>query len=184
MIRTARLQLRPPNPEDAATVAAYYRDNEEHLRPWSPQRPPDFATEAFWRAQVPRLEAEWKAGRNLRLFAFPLASGDAEVIGTVSLSQISRGSLQQCYIGYDLAAGRQGQGYAREMVRAAVDFAFAELQLHRVAAQYMPHNHRSAALLRDLGFQIEGYARAYLAIAGRWEDHVMTALVNPERQPE
>ena len=27
--------------------------------------------------------------------------------------------------------------------------------------------------------EIEGYAKAYLNIAGRWQDHVLTALVNP-----
>lgn len=183
MIRTSRLELRPCTEEDVPAVAAFYRDNEEHLRPWSPARPADFTTEAYWRAQVPRLEAEWKAGRNLRLYAHPLEASSPLVIGSASLSQIARGGQQQCYLGYDLAADWQGRGYAREMVRAVVDFAFGELRLHRVAAQYMPHNHPSARLLRDLGFQIEGYARGYLAIAGRWEDHVMTALVNPDRPP-
>ncbi|CAI8722972.1 hypothetical protein EMIT051CA3_10054 [Pseudomonas chlororaphis] len=27
-------------------------------------------------------------------------------------------------------------------------------------------------------FEREGYARAYLQIAGRWQDHVLTARVN------
>lgn len=176
-IRTERLELRPAELHDVAAVALYYAENEEHLRPWSPLRPPGFATEAYWRTHVPLLQAEWEAGRNLRLFALPHGSG--RVIGTVSLSQISRGGLQQCYVGYDLAAAEQGRGFAREMVRAAVDYAFEELELHRVAANYMPHNERSGRVLRDLGFEIEGYAKAYLLINGRWEDHVMTVRINP-----
>ncbi|MFB0585429.1 hypothetical protein [Aeromonas salmonicida] len=38
---------------------------------------------------------------------------------------------------------------------------------------------RSAALLERLGFEREGYARDYLMINGRWEDHILTALLNP-----
>jgi ribosomal-protein-alanine N-acetyltransferase len=181
LISTERLELRPPAVEDAAAVARYYSENEEHLRPWSPRRPPGFATEAHWRALVPRMESEWLAGRNLRLFGWP--KGEPRIVGTVSLAQIAHGVLQQAYLGYDLAAAEQGKGYAREMVRAAVAFAFDEIGLHRVAANYMPRNERSARLLKDLGFEVEGRARAYLAINGRWEDHVMTALVNDRVLP-
>ena len=34
---------------------------------------------------------------------------------------------------------------------------------------------------RRLGFEREGYARAYLLIAGRWQDMVLNSLVNPAR---
>lgn len=32
--------------------------------------------------------------------------------------------------------------------------------------------------LEHLGFEREGYAKAYLNIGGRWQDHVLTALVS------
>jgi ribosomal-protein-alanine N-acetyltransferase len=41
----------------------------------------------------------------------------------------------------------------------------------------MPRNARSAAVLQKLGFDKEGVARDYLKINGRWEDHILTALV-------
>lgn len=82
-------------------------------------------------------------------------------------------------IGYSLAADAQGHGYMVEAVRGAVAYAFRELRLHRVMANYMPHNRRSGAVLRRAGFTVEGYARDYLRIDGRWEDHVLTAIVNP-----
>jgi ribosomal-protein-alanine N-acetyltransferase len=47
-------------------------------------------------------------------------------------------------------------------------------------ANYMPRNERSAKLLASLGFEREGYAKRYLQIAGQWEDHVLTALVDPD----
>ena len=83
-------------------------------------------------------------------------------------------------MGYSLAEEVQGHGYMLEAVRGAVGYAFQELRLHRVSASYMPHNRRSAAVLRHAGFTIEGYARDYIRIEGRWEDHIMTAIVNPD----
>jgi len=51
--------------------------------------------------------------------------------------------------------------------------------VHRIHANYMPHNRRSGAVLRRLGFVVDGFARDYLQINGRWEDHVLTSLINP-----
>jgi ribosomal-protein-alanine N-acetyltransferase len=49
-----------------------------------------------------------------------------------------------------------------------------------VAASYMPRNARSGRVLERCGFRIEGTAISYLRIDGRWEDHVLTALINPD----
>lgn len=46
-------------------------------------------------------------------------------------------------------------------------------------SNHMPSNVRSERLLARLGFEREGYARAYLKIAGRWEDMVLNSLINP-----
>jgi ribosomal-protein-alanine N-acetyltransferase len=70
-----------------------------------------------------------------------------------------------------------------EAVTAAVRYAFADLGLHRVKAAYLPGNERSGRLLRRLGFAVEGYARDYLLIAGRWQDHVLVGRTNPDWLP-
>jgi len=53
-------------------------------------------------------------------------------------------------------------------------------RMHRIMANYMPHNARSGDLLARLGFQKEGYAKDYLLIDGRWQDHVLTSLTAPD----
>jgi ribosomal-protein-alanine N-acetyltransferase len=63
-------------------------------------------------------------------------------------------------------------------VAVVVEHAFEALGLHRVMANYLPENTRSARLLQRLGFETEGVARRYLLIAGEWRDHVLTARVN------
>jgi len=56
---------------------------------------------------------------------------------------------------------------------------FESLRLHRVQANHLPENLRSARLLQRLGFRVEGSAHAYLFINGAWRDHVLTALTYP-----
>lgn len=67
-----------------------------------------------------------------------------------------------------------------EALEAGLAWAFGELDLHRVMANHLPRNQRSARLLQRLGFEREGYARDYLRIAGQWEDHVLTAKIRPD----
>lgn len=47
----------------------------------------------------------------------------------------------------------------------------------------MPANARSLALAERCGMRREGYARAMLQIAGRWEDHIMFAKLADEHAP-
>ena len=66
-----------------------------------------------------------------------------------------------------------------EFVEGAINYVFERLDLHRIMANYMPGNTRSARVLDKLGFNKEGFAKSYLKIAGEWQDHVLTAKINP-----
>jgi len=177
-IHTERLLLRVPEARDVQAIVAYYRANKAHLRPWSPSWPEGFLTESFWQEQARAVQAEHTEGSASRFYLSERRRPD-QVIGSLALTQIVRGGAQSAVLGYGLAAGSQGAGFMVESVQAGVAFAFATLRLHRVMANYMPANQRSAAVLRRCGFNVEGYARDYLLINGRWEDHVLTALSNP-----
>lgn len=104
--------------------------------------------------------------------------GTDELIGNVTLSEILRGALQSCYIGYYLDLQHNGKGYMTEVVKLAVDFGFNELHLHRVEAGVMPHNIRSIRVLEKAGFEKEGIARKNVKINGRWEDHQVLAIIS------
>ena len=103
-------------------------------------------------------------------------------MGSVGLTQIVRGPAQRCSLGYGLDAEAEGQGYMTEALRAVIAHAFETLKLHRVEASYMPTNERSGRVLRRLGFTVEGFARDYVCLNGRWQDHILTALSNPADQ--
>jgi ribosomal-protein-alanine N-acetyltransferase len=83
-----------------------------------------------------------------------------------------------CTLGYSLAEEAQGKGLMHEALTVALRHTLENLKMHRVQANYMPINERSARLLRRLGFQVEGYARDYIFINGAWRDHILTSLIN------
>ncbi|WP_062537333.1 ribosomal protein S5-alanine N-acetyltransferase [Mizugakiibacter sediminis] len=174
---TPRTRLAVIGPEHAAAIAAYYRANREHLAPWEPPRDEAFYTAAGWRRRGAELRAAFADGTALPLAVLEADAG--RVIGICQFSQIVRGAFQACYLGYSLGREWQGRGLMQEAVAAGIAYVFDTVGLHRVMANHMPRNERSARLLRRLGFEREGYARAYLNIAGRWEDHVLNALINP-----
>jgi ribosomal-protein-alanine N-acetyltransferase len=102
-----------------------------------------------------------------------------ELIGTISLFQIVRGSVQGAFIGYFLDEAHNGQGYMTEAVQLIVEYGFHELKLHRIEAGVMPHNIGSIRVLEKAGFHKEGLARKNVRINGKWEDHQMLAIINP-----
>jgi [ribosomal protein S5]-alanine N-acetyltransferase len=104
---------------------------------------------------------------------------DGPIVGHCNFSNFVRGAFQACMLGYSVDHRHQGEGLMTEALRAAIAFVFAELRLHRIMANYVPTNERSGALLRRLGFSVEGYARDYLYIHDGWKDHVLTAITNP-----
>jgi ribosomal-protein-alanine N-acetyltransferase len=179
LIETGRLTVRLPESADVPLVISYYRENAEFLRPFSPAFDPDLLNEATWHEQVTQRRLEYTYGESLRAFVFS-RSEPGRVAGNINLTQVFRGAFQSCILGYNLAEWAQGQGFMTEAVLGVVGFAFGEWDLHRVAANYMPRNERSAAVLRRCGFRVEGLAPAYLMINGRWEDHVLTAITNDQ----
>lgn len=162
--------------DDIEATLEYWRVNQEHLMPYGPKWQDDFLTEAFWKAQIDRHLKEYRDDISARMFLFE--KGSARVVGNVSYAGILRSAAQFCYLGYGLAADRQKLGYMTEILPHAVRFAFERLGIHRIMANYMPTNERSGKLLKRLGFTVEGYARDYLCLNGKWEDHILTSLTN------
>lgn len=182
-LETERLVVRMAEADDAPEIARYFRENREHLADSRPRMGPEFFTDEFWRSQAHAALAEFRTDRSLRLFVFEKAD-PRRVVGNVNFVQFNRGAAQYCVLGYGLARDREGLGMMREALQAAIGYVFGELNMHRVMANYVPWNQRSGGLLRRLGFTVEGYARDYLFLNGRWCDHVLTSLVNPDWREE
>lgn len=178
-----RVRLRLGERRDVPAILRFYEENAAFLKPWEPARPAEFYTAQWWEQRVEQGHHHWRAGAGMRLFLFP-QDDPTEVIGTLNFDSVVQGVAWYGNMGYSLAQKHEGRGYMREALELGLDQAFhGPLNLHRIQANYMPHNRRSGALLRRMGFVVEGYARDFLFLNGAWEDHVLTSLTNPDWQP-
>lgn len=182
-LETERLVLFVPGPDDAERLLDYALRNRAHLRRWEPQRGHDYWTLDHWRRQIEAMRQEAGRGEGFRTALAARREPDGPILGVANLSQIVRGAFHSAMLGYSIDAEHEGTGLMREALGALALFAFEELGLHRLQANYRPENVRSGRVLDALGFQREGLARAYLFIDGAWRDHILTALVDPRGRP-
>jgi [ribosomal protein S5]-alanine N-acetyltransferase len=178
-LQTERLTLRPATRGDAPALLQYYLTNRSHLQPWEPLRPDDFYTLPALEQRLADMEQQMDANNALHLLLSHRHTG--ELLGECNFTNIVRGPFQACHLGFSIAAAAEGQGLMREALSAAITFVFQAYGLHRVMANYRPENPRSGQLLRRLGFEIEGKARAYLKINGEWADHILTSRINDSK---
>ena len=157
---------------DAKSLSNYYKRNADHFAPWEPARAAEHYSPASCAARI----EQSGAGQSV----YFVLRKEQQIIGHCELSQIVYGPFRACYMGYGLDSNYQGRGLALQLCQHVILYAFSELKLHRVMANYMPANTRSEKLLMRLGFEKEGLAKKYLKIAGQWQDHVLTSLINPD----
>jgi len=178
-LQTPRLLLVEPGADDAPRLLSYAVENREALAPWEMIRSDRYFTLPHWSELISAMRDQIQAGTRAHFLLLDKSAPTGPLIGQCALTDIVRGPFQAAYLGYSLDRKAYGQGFMNEALSAVIEYAFDELRLHRIMANYMPANVRSCRVLRRLGFAVEGYARDYLKIAGRWEDHILTALMNP-----
>ncbi len=110
-------------------------------------------------------------------------TGHGALAGVVTFSEIVRGAFQSAYLGYYAFVPHHRQGHMTRSLGAALSLAFGVHQLHRVEANIQPGNEASKALVRGLGFRLEGLSPRYLKIGGDWRDHERWALTAEEWVP-
>ncbi|MBN8593023.1 MAG: GNAT family N-acetyltransferase [Anaerolineae bacterium] len=168
-----RLRLSAFTSSDAATVARWGEDSEyARLLSAEPAYP---KTEHQWSEWI----REGQSGKNNYLFAARLLSTDA-LIGFVELGDIlwtHRTAWLAVGIGEKVY---QDQGYGGEAVALALDFAFQELNLHRVQLTVFSYNSRAIALYKKLGFTHEGTYRQALLRQGERYDMLLYGILAQE----
>ena len=177
LVRGDGIYLRPAESRDFDEWASLRERSRQFLTAWEPTWPADDLTRAAFRRRL-RLHAE-EMGRD-EAFPFLVFRDDDAMVGGLTVGQIRRGVAQTATLGYWMGHAFAGRGYMSRAVRAASAFSFGSLRLHRLEAACLPHNDASMQLLESVGFRKEGYARSYLRIAGRWQDHVLFALLDTD----
>lgn len=172
--REPDVELRLPEPGDASAFLELVVRNRDNFRPYEPRRPPAYFTMSGQREQIAAARRQAHMGERFEFGVWEREGG--VLVGRISLGGISRGALQNAYLGYGIDVGHSGRGYATQAVTLAVRVAFDDLSLHRVQAAVVPENTASARVLEKCGFREEGLARRYLFLDGQWKDHRMFAL--------
>lgn len=175
-LKAHRLTLQKLGTDDAAELLRYQIENRQHLQPWEPLRTDEFYTFGTIERRIASMVQQMSEEHSLYLL-IRTPESDA-VIGECNFTNIVRGPFQACHLGFSVAERAQGQGLMYEALGRAIEFIFDAYGLHRVMANYRPDNIRSGKLLKRLGFEVEGTARAYLKINGCWADHVLTSRIN------
>jgi RimJ/RimL family protein N-acetyltransferase len=168
-----RITLVAMSSADAPTLARWQQDNE-YLRMLDSN------------AAYPKNESmmnEWirngQQGRDTFLFGIRTVATDA-LIGFVELGEViwtHRSTWLAIGIG---ERAYWGQGYGYESMSLVLDFAFRELNLHRVQLTVFSYNERAIRLYEKLGFQREGVYREFMERDGERHDMYLYGLLRRE----
>jgi RimJ/RimL family protein N-acetyltransferase len=172
-LTTLNLFLDSPGRHDLPAFKDFEIRNASHLAKW--ETTSHLESKKDYGSCFDCWKKECDEEKSVRFFLKPKANPEL-IIGMCNFTQIFRGGFQACYLGYNIDHAYQGKGLMFEAAECGIRYMFEEQQIHRIMANYMPINIRSAKLLSRLGFMVEGFAKDYLLINGRWEDHVLNAL--------
>jgi [ribosomal protein S5]-alanine N-acetyltransferase len=175
-----KVRLRLLKESDAEEMLALRTRNRAFFQPFQMvQKDENFALEAVAK-QLRDAEVETADDRSYWFGIFE--DGKQELVGYVRLSNVVRGGFHNAYIGYMLDEDHNGKGLMTESLRLCISAAFGPLGLHRIQAAIMPHNEPSIRVAEKAGFQREGYARRYLKLNGKWEDHYLYAILADDEE--
>jgi RimJ/RimL family protein N-acetyltransferase len=104
--------------------------------------------------------------------------GTEQLIGDCGLK--TEEGERQAEIGVTFAREHQGKGYASEAVSRLLDYAFGDLEMHRVVAIADRQNAPSVALLERLGMRREGSFIRNEWFKGHWASEYLYAILRDE----
>jgi len=172
------VMLRPPERGDYEEWAELRGQSRRFLTPWEPSWSPDSLSRSAFRRRLQRYAIDWRTDQGYSFFLYRLTDG--ALVGGIGLSNVRRGVAETGSLGYWVGERHARRGYMSAGLHLILGFSFDRLKLHRVEAACLPHNAPSRGLLLKSGFREEGYAREYLCIDGRWQDHVLFAMLRDE----
>lgn len=173
-LATKRLVLEPLGPQHADDMWRAIAVSLGELRPWLMWAgDADPVQVAAFAETAPGL---WDAGSD---WVFALVH-DGDVVGTVGLHRYDA-QVQAAELGYWVSSEVAGQGLMTEAAEAVIDFAWTQLELHRIELHAAPANEASVGVAEKLGFTREGLLRDGSRGADGWHDVYVFGLLASDR---
>lgn len=111
--------------------------------------------------------------------AYFLIEYEGEKAGTISLENINR-DYRRCHLGLSIHPSLHGQGIGSKSVQMIVDYAFKDLNMHKVRSGYLEHNPPSKRIMEKAGMQEEGRERDFKLVDGEWKDVIWMSILEQE----
>lgn len=176
MLKGRRIDLRLLTPDYAEQLLDYYRRNREHLKNYEAARDESFYTLDAQKRELVEGYRQFLNGTSVNLGIFK----EGKFIGKIKISNMIMGVFKNAFVGYSMDKDEQGNGYMKEALKVVLDYAFHELDLHRIEAATLVDNVKSQAVLLACGFKEIGISEKYLFINGKWRDHKIFYKVNSD----
>ena len=171
------VRLRPLRRRDEAAWMGVRAQNASWLEPWDATSPvPVVGARPSFPAFVRTLSSQARQGTSLP-FAVDYRG---ELVGQLTVSSITYGSLRSAAVGYWVGRRVAGHGVTPTAVAMVADHCFFVLGLHRIEVNIRPENAPSLRVVEKLQLRDEGLRERYLHIAGEWADHRTFALTAEE----
>lgn len=166
----SKVRLGAINAEDIETIANWY-ENTDFLRYFDkiPANPKSRHELSQW------IKETQNSGKS---YSFSIRSIDNdEIVGYIELSNIQWwNGVANLGIGIGNTNYR-GSGLGKEAMKLILDFAFNELNLHRVQLNVFSYNKNAISLYEKLGFKREGVYREFIHRDGkRWDMYLYGIL--------
>jgi len=172
--------VRPPRRRDAQAWSRCRLANAAWLAQWEPTSSQSWRERNSpyeFRRNLTRMRAAARVGAML---PFLIQYGD-RVVGQMSASNVIRGALRSCSIGYWIDSAVAGRGITPTALALVIDHCLTEVRLHRVEVNIRPENQASLRVVQKLGLREEGRHERFLDIDGAWRDHLTFAITSEER---
>jgi ribosomal-protein-alanine N-acetyltransferase len=179
VLTAGALTLRPPRRRDAREWSRVRIANEGWLSKWestSSQTWMQRNSVAEYHRMLSRMRAAARAGVMLP-FAMSYGNG---LVGHITVSNLVRGSLRSCSVGYWVDSRIAGRGLTPTAVALVIDHCLGPVRLHRVEINIRPENTASLRVVEKLGLRQEGLLERLLDIDGQWRDHLSFAITSEE----
>ena len=152
---------------DSEDILDYYSRNKKHLREFEPAREDSFYTLKTQRRILSESYKQFLNGSSINCGIYK----DGRLIGKLQVSNIVYGVFRNAFVGYSIDEKEQGKGYMKEALGLMLDYAFEDMELHRLEASTLLDNEKSQRVLLSCGFKELGVNQEYLFINGTWRDH-------------
>ncbi|MBU0743543.1 GNAT family N-acetyltransferase [bacterium] len=166
--------LRRMRPEDAEALYAYRSLPEvSRYQDWLPAS----VDEAH---ELAGAQAGLEPGTPGTWFQFIICRReDGEMVGDCGI-RFADQQHRSPELGIALHPDHRRRGYATAAIQLVIDYLFAELGAHRVAARTDPRNLPAIAVMNRLGLRQEGHFRKSHWQRGEWVDDVSFAMLREE----